>query len=70
VQDELNIRGKELRTAEQTMNRLVEEKISLEQNIRRIERKHAEEVMPKFWSLLLVAQNCSHMKLTLMLQAG
>lgn len=45
MQDELNIRGKELLTAEQTMKRLVEEKISLEQSIRRLDRKHAEEVM-------------------------
>ena len=45
MQDELNIRGKELLTAEQTMKRLVEEKISLEQSIRRLDRKHVEEVM-------------------------
>ncbi|KAJ8437962.1 hypothetical protein Cgig2_033695 [Carnegiea gigantea] len=43
MQDELNIRGKELLTAEQTMKRLVEEKISLEQSIRRLDRKHADE---------------------------
>lgn len=44
IQDELRVRSEELHSAEKTVKRLIEEKLSLEQNIRKIERKHAEEV--------------------------
>ncbi|KAK9678681.1 hypothetical protein RND81_11G227100 [Saponaria officinalis] len=44
IQDELKIRSEELHSAEQTVKRLVDEKLTLEQAIRRLERKHAEEM--------------------------
>ncbi|KAL9229698.1 hypothetical protein vseg_005137 [Gypsophila vaccaria] len=44
LQDELRERSDDLRIAEQTVKRLVDEKLTLEQTIRRVERKHAEQV--------------------------
>ncbi|XP_074301759.1 kinesin-like protein KIN-14E isoform X2 [Silene latifolia] len=44
IQDELRVRSEELHSAEQTVKRLVEEKLTLEQSIRRLERKHLEEI--------------------------
>ncbi|XP_074295481.1 kinesin-like protein KIN-14E [Silene latifolia] len=44
IQDELRVRSEELHSAEQTVKQLVEEKLTLEQTIRRLERKHLEEM--------------------------
>ena len=54
------MRSEELHSAEQTVKRLVEEKFSLEQNIRNIERKHAEEVnmLLLAWIFILLTEYC------------
>jgi len=50
LQDELKVRTEESYQAEKTVKRLSEEKRSLEQNIKRLERKHAEEVTYDFYT--------------------
>lgn len=45
LEDELKLRSEELHAAEDTMMRLVNEKLSLEQRMSGIEKKKADEVM-------------------------
>ncbi|KAL8151891.1 LOW QUALITY PROTEIN: hypothetical protein V2J09_021699 [Rumex salicifolius] len=44
LQDEVSLRTEEVQSAERTVKRLIDEKISLEQKILRLERKHGDTV--------------------------
>ena len=52
LQDELKVRNAELHTAEETTKRLVNEKLSLEERILRLEKKKADEVINAIFFLL------------------
>ncbi len=45
LQDELKLRSEELHAAEETIKKLVNEKLSLEQRIYGLEKKKADEVV-------------------------